>query len=460
MRRYAALLSGSVLLLAWAASTPARAEAPGVEAAEPGARLALATGRVELLAPEADAWRPAEPNLALQPGDRLRSGDEARVEVQFEGGSVVRLGAASEAELLAVGRDPAVRLVAGRLFARAPRVAGATLAVEAGARTIAAADRAAFRVDVRPDGGADIAATAGAVSVASGGESVTVARGERLAAGAASPEPTTLLARDDFDRWNSDRDAALARSYADRDLPEHLPGLADLETHGSWVRTADHGWAWRPHVAAGWRPYAEGRWVHRPYYGWVWHAAEPWGWTPYHYGRWAPSGVWGWIWIPGPVFATVVVGAPYVIPRPVHAPPVVIYRPIVVHRPVYVRPPHAVPPAHVGRPPHAGRPPVIVDRPDRPPVVGRPAPPPSHRPPAGPPRRPAPTFADRPSSPPAVHRPAPPGDRRPGPTARPARPPEGGAPARLDAPAQPGGERRGALERAAARFTRGERQER
>jgi hypothetical protein len=71
-----------------------------------------------------------------------------------------------------------------------------------------------------------------------------------------------------------------------------------LSTYGDWVTVGSYGRAWRPHVAAGWRPYYYGRWEWTNE-GWLWVSDEPWGWAAYHYGRWAHDPYYGWVWVPG-----------------------------------------------------------------------------------------------------------------------------------------------------------------
>ncbi len=71
-----------------------------------------------------------------------------------------------------------------------------------------------------------------------------------------------------------------------------------LAPYGDWTVVGSYGRVWRPHVAAGWRPYYYGRWVWSDE-GWLWVSDEPWGWGPYHYGRWAYEPYNGWFWVPG-----------------------------------------------------------------------------------------------------------------------------------------------------------------
>jgi Family of unknown function (DUF6600) len=76
-----------------------------------------------------------------------------------------------------------------------------------------------------------------------------------------------------------------------------------LAPYGHWHSTSRFGFVWAPaHVAASWRPYADGHWVYCDY-GWTWVSDYPWGWAPFHYGRWAFDPALGWVWIPGDEWA-------------------------------------------------------------------------------------------------------------------------------------------------------------
>jgi hypothetical protein len=71
-----------------------------------------------------------------------------------------------------------------------------------------------------------------------------------------------------------------------------------LAPYGDWVVVGSYGRVWRPHVAAGWRPYFYGRWEWTSE-GWLWVSDEPFGWAAYHYGRWTLDPAYGWVWVPG-----------------------------------------------------------------------------------------------------------------------------------------------------------------
>src|ERR1022692_963787 len=107
--------------------------------------------------------------------------------------------------------------------------------------------------------------------------------------------------RDDWDRWNIDRDRMIHEAAAWKHTNKYYVGAEDLDKNGTWEDAPEYGQVWVPNEPDGWVPYRDGNWVWEPYYGWTWVGFEPWGWAPYHYGRW----MWyrgAWAWWPGPVW--------------------------------------------------------------------------------------------------------------------------------------------------------------
>jgi hypothetical protein len=106
------------------------------------------------------------------------------------------------------------------------------------------------------------------------------------------------------DRWRDDDQQAPDGDY-DVSVDLNDQGSVSIESfqgalspYGEWVQAGGYGRAWRPRVAAGWRPYYYGRWEWTNE-GWLWVSDEPWGWAAYHYGRWTYDPGYGWLWIPG-----------------------------------------------------------------------------------------------------------------------------------------------------------------
>ena len=135
--------------------------------------------------------------------------------------------------------------------------------------------------------------------------------------GTDSPEYRVVEApgRDDWDRWNKDRDSLIRQAEGWRRTNRYYTGVNDLDAYGHWDYVPGYGSVWAPAQTVGWSPYQYGRWVWEPYYGWTWVSYEPWGWAPYHYGRWFVRAGY-WYWWPGPMYASY---------RPVYAPAYVFF---------------------------------------------------------------------------------------------------------------------------------------
>ena len=127
---------------------------------------------------------------------------------------------------------------------------------------------------------------------------MTVAAGQIIyVKGTETPEYQTaqVAGKDGWDRWNDERDYAIANAEAWQHTNRFYTGSEDLDRYGDWVQVPGYDWCWMPYVDANWVPYRNGRWVSDPYYQWTWVGYEPWGWTPYHYGRWLfYEGNWCW----------------------------------------------------------------------------------------------------------------------------------------------------------------------
>ena len=267
----------------------------------------------------------ATANMPFLPGDRVWTDDAGRAEFQFPDGTLLRLDNRGKLDYVAHdegrGERIVLRLWSGGLMLRSRDGRDRLeFALETPAGLVESEDGVVLRLDVEA-GEARLSVYEGHATLDGGRRRVEVQAGERAYArrGEAPAEPRRFDRResDDFAEWNRDRDerenwAGDTRRY----LPEEVaPYAAELESHGDWYYEAEVGYVWRPFVAAGWRPYADGRWVWSAY-GWTWVPYESWGWAPFHYGRWGYSGALGWYWIPGsvwgPAWVSWAVGGDYV----------------------------------------------------------------------------------------------------------------------------------------------------
>ena len=293
---------------------PTEAQPGGPEGEAPAqtdqgvARISLIHGDVSTQRGDSGDWSAATLNQPAMTGDKISTGDNARAEVQLDFANVIRLGPNSQANVANLTKSNIqIQLAQGILDYSVSKDSEAEPEIDTPSVTVHPSHHdGVFRVEVRPDGDtviivrqgeAQIATPQGATEVQEG-EMATVRGDGESAQYKISPAPD----RDDWDRWNSDRDHMIQNANTWNHTNRRYTGAQDLDAHGNWQNVPDYGDVWVPNEPDGWVPYRDGNWVYEPTYGWTWVGYEPWGWAPYHYGRWFPYGG-AWAWWPGPVYA-------------------------------------------------------------------------------------------------------------------------------------------------------------
>jgi hypothetical protein len=270
------------------------------------ARLSYLTGHASFQHSGEVDWSAASINMALQPADRLYTGEDGRAEIEFDDGSVVYLAEKTDLEILSLKENLIqVRVLTGLL------TLGAGGNVRFEINTPAAAfntlHKGVYRFDVAENGDSYGIVRKGQLEAANNNVSRQIGAGEYICISAGEQGPSAVARYDQRDAWDewTDRRAADRVVY---DSGAYIPGTVyvggrDLDRYGRWVVLDTYGPAWTPYyVDAGWSPYWEGRWWYRPFWGWTWISYEPWGWLPYHYGRWYHDLALGWCWLPEPSF--------------------------------------------------------------------------------------------------------------------------------------------------------------
>jgi hypothetical protein len=306
----------------------AAAEPTTTERAPP--RLSLIQGEVSFWRPGAAEWAPAEVNTPLTPGDELDVGHRGNLELQIGARAFVR--AWGDTQLSLVDAEPHVlrtRVTTGHVSIDLRGIdAGRTVEVHTTGAAFAIAQPGYYRIDVTPQRTTFITRRSGrATMTLPDGQTTTIAADEAVVLdGPPSPRLQRYAApeTDAWDRWNEARTNELVNAVSARYVPDHVYGVADLDSHGDWRVVPTYNAVWIPRgVPVGWAPYSTGKWVLDPVYGWTWVDTAPWGWAPFHYGRWVSIDG-RWAWAPGRRVA-----------RPVYAPALVAF---------------LGPPAHVGGP--------------------------------------------------------------------------------------------------------------
>ena len=293
-------------------SQPTEAEPGGPSGEGPArtdqgvARLSLIHGDVSTQRGDAGDWSAAALNQPVMTGDKVSTGDNARTELQLDFANILRLGPNTKANIANLTqKNIQIQIGQGIATYSVSKDSEAEPEIDTPNFSLHPAHHdGVFRIEVRPDGDtvvivregeAQISTPQGSTEVRSG-EMATVRGDANSAQYKISPAPD----RDDWDRWNSDRDHMIRNASSWHHTNRYYTGTQDLDAYGSWQNVPDYGDVWVPNESADWAPYRDGNWTYEPNYGWTWVGYEPWGWAPYHYGRWFPYRA-GWAWWPGPV---------------------------------------------------------------------------------------------------------------------------------------------------------------
>jgi hypothetical protein len=271
------------------------------------ARVGDFDGTVQVQLQAADDWQPVRRNLPLRELSWLRTEGPARVEVELDDGSILRLGADSLAELsdytrLSTGqRITLISLDHGLAYFTGAADGKDALMVAVPGAQVTLRQGARLRLEAR-DPWSLIAALDGVARFSSPTAEFDLTEGQMVKLDPGHPE-RFFLNREipplETDRWSEERDKVLLSTTSAAHVPGLRYGLADLDAYGVWIQSSDFGAAWKPKAPAGWAPFRNGKWLWSDGLGYTWIGDDPWGWLPYHYGRWMQLDGTGWIWAPG-----------------------------------------------------------------------------------------------------------------------------------------------------------------
>ena len=287
---------------------------PGGPSGEEPAKTNQGVGRVSMIHGDVSTqrgdsgdWSAAVLNQPVLNGDKVSTAAGGRAEVQLDFANILRLGPNAQANIATFTHDHIqIQLAQGladySVFNESeaePEIDAPNVAVHPAHKDVI------VRVEVRPDGDTVVIVRKGQAQISTPKGIAEVKQGEMATVRGSAEEAQYKISeapdRDDWDRWNSDRDHLIHSAKSWNHTNRYYTGAEDLDANGRWENEPDYGQVWVPNEPADWVPYRDGNWVWEPDYGWTWVGDEPWGWAPYHYGRWMMYGS-SWAWWPGPVW--------------------------------------------------------------------------------------------------------------------------------------------------------------
>ncbi len=270
-------------------------------------RVSMIHGEVSTQRGDSGTWSAAVLNQPVVAGDKVSTGAGGRTEVQLDFANILRLGANAQANIATFTKDHIQIQVSQGLANYSvfneseaePEIDTPNVGVHPAHKDVI------LRVEVRPDGDSIIIVRKGEAQISTPQGIADLKQGDLATVRGSGADARYKISaapdRDDWDRWNIDRDRMIHSSNAWQHTNKYYVGSEDLDANGKWEDAPDYGQVWVPNEPEGWVPYRDGNWVYEPYYGWTWVGYEPWGWAPYHYGRWMWYGN-SWAWWPGPVW--------------------------------------------------------------------------------------------------------------------------------------------------------------
>ena len=300
IRRLAAL--STLVVLSYSLAVPALADSQARIV-----RLSQVEGDVQIDRNLGQGYEKAFINLPVTQGAKLRTGEGARAEIEFEDGSSLRLtpGSVLEFPELALrdsgARTSSVVLQQGTAYLNFKGDKGEEFVLGFGRESLTLKKPSHLRLELR-DASATVAVFNGAVEVNGASGKVDVEKKHSATFDLAGSAPYTLannLEPDPYDDWDKQQDK-YHQQYRANSYSPYGYGASDLNYYGSFYNIPGYGMMWQPYlVGAGWDPFMNGAWMWYPGAGYAWVSSYPWGWTPYRYGSWTYVNSYGWFWQPG-----------------------------------------------------------------------------------------------------------------------------------------------------------------
>ncbi|MGB6848541.1 MAG: DUF6600 domain-containing protein [Thermoanaerobaculia bacterium] len=249
------------------------------------------------------------PNYPLLVEDRVQVSADGRLETVLPDGSVLRLAGDTEIlfERLAQSGDreddrTLLQLIQGEMQLVVPFESTETeeLRIDTVNTTVYISREGSYRIATDGQSWSEVVVREGWLEVVTEKGSTIVRAGEQaLVDGESRPRVTLAAAAplDSLERWGEGLTRVASAGSSEHVDPQLSYSAASLQGAGEWVSVGTT-YAWRPHVAAGWRPYTRGWWTYTPS-GVTWVSNESWGWVTHHYGSWSHWPAYGWVWSPG-----------------------------------------------------------------------------------------------------------------------------------------------------------------
>lgn len=275
------------------------------------ARVSFDAGSTLIKGRDDAEWANAAINTLVFGGDVLWVDQHGTAEIEFSGGSYLRMADGSKAEIVALPPSAAVRVWIGSAYLHRMNRSSGEFVVHTPACAIQVDKNTNARVDVSADGATVVSVRWGRAYVRAGDEPPVIpveAQRVFVDPGMLPSMPVAFdrSAEDAFDTWNRERCELLVNGFSR--VPTSVSvspttlGVAELASSGDWIYV-ENRYYWRPTVVVDYVPYRYGYWSYVPAYGHVWVGHYDFCYITSHYGRWSYFPAHGWCWSYDPVWS-------------------------------------------------------------------------------------------------------------------------------------------------------------
>ena len=241
-------------------------------------RISYVDGTVAVAHEGNSEWELLERNFPIWEGDRILSEGNSRVEIEFNDGTVVRLGSWTGVVFEESSPDKVIlQLLSGDLIVH--KEVGTPFRVVSSVTTTDLKYEGVYRFNLSKNGETTIRVRKGVAQTVQGAVRISIRKGDAWMV-RTSGQPWTRFygsaERDWFDEWSDLRDALRhARSPSSSRPDSRYAGSRDLNRYGQWGYVSSYGRVWWPHEKSEWIPYQKGRWERIPSTAWYGLAMNP-----------------------------------------------------------------------------------------------------------------------------------------------------------------------------------------
>src|SRR5258708_2368223 len=214
------------------------------------ARVSLMHGDVSTQRGDSGDWSAATLNQPVMTSDKVSTGDSARTELQLDFANTLRLGPNSKANIANLTKkNIQIQLSEGIANFAVSKDSEAEPEIDTPNVSVHPAHHdGVFRVEVHPDGDTIVIVREGEAQISTPQGSTEVNAGDmatvRGDAESAQYKISQAPDRDDWDRWNSDRDHMIRNASSWHHTNHYYTGSQDLDAYGSWRNVPDYGDVW------------------------------------------------------------------------------------------------------------------------------------------------------------------------------------------------------------------------